>query len=70
VSQFDSIIAIIVGLVMIVASFTTKQFYAATGILAGAPSNKKMPKWLGRLLILTIGSALLLFGIKFLVYGQ
>ncbi len=57
---------IVTGVIMIIGGLTTKQFYAATGIMGGAPTDKKMPRWAGRLLITGIGTVFLLVGIAHL----
>jgi hypothetical protein len=61
----SAIIAIIFGLGMIALGVTIEQFYAAKGMY-GALSDKKIPRWQGRLLFIGIGAVFLLVGIAHL----
>jgi hypothetical protein len=61
----SAIIAIIIGFAMIALGVTIKQFYAAKGMY-GELSDKKIPRWAGRLLFIVIGTVFLLVGIAHL----
>ena len=65
-SDTSAIIVIISGLGMIALGVTIKQFYAAKGIYGAALSDKKIPRWAGRLLFIGIGTVFLLVGIAHL----
>jgi VIT1/CCC1 family predicted Fe2+/Mn2+ transporter len=61
----SAIIVIVMGLGMITAGLTIKQFYAAKGMY-GALSDKKIPRWAGRLLFVGIGTVFISVGIAHL----
>jgi len=62
-SDTTAIVVIIIGLAMIALGVIIKQFYAGRGDYGVALSDKKIPRWAGRLLFIGIGAVFLLVGI-------
>jgi VIT1/CCC1 family predicted Fe2+/Mn2+ transporter len=62
----SAIIVIIMGLGMIAVGLTVKQFYAAKGMYGAALSDKKIPRWAGRVLFIGIGTVFILVGVAHL----
>jgi hypothetical protein len=50
VDQDQAIGAIVIGSILIIASFFLKKFYAAGGTLAAVVSDRRTPTWMGRLI--------------------
>lgn len=65
--QNQAIGAIVVGIIVIVASFFIQQFYEARGIPMAVVSDRKVPKWLGRLVFWVVGGMMILGGIISLI---
>jgi hypothetical protein len=63
VSQGQAIAAIVVGSILIIASFFAKSFYAARGIPMPTASDRKIPIWQGRLMFWVIGGMMILGGL-------
>jgi hypothetical protein len=48
VGQGQAIAAIVVGSILVIASFFADNFYEASGIPLPVVSDRKIPKWQGR----------------------
>jgi hypothetical protein len=65
-SETKAILSIIVGFVTVVLSLMVKQFYAARGVLGVTLSDRKIPRWQGRLLGLVVGGLMIFAGLNYL----
>jgi hypothetical protein len=63
VYQDQAIGAIVIGSILIIASFFLKKFYAAGGTPAAVVSDRRTPTWMGRLIFWAVGGMMLLVGI-------
>jgi hypothetical protein len=68
-TKTNATLAICSGIAMIILGFTIKQFYAGRGMYGGV-SDRKIAKWQGRLLFLTVGIVMLLVGLKFFLIDR
>ena len=66
----SAIIAICIGIVMILVGLLVKQFHQAKGTSGAVLSDRKVPRWQGRILFIGIGIVFLIVGIRFLVLGN
>ena len=65
--QDQAICAIVVGSILIIASFFAKNWFAARGVPVPVASDRKIPKWEGRLIFWVIGGMMILGGIISLI---
>jgi hypothetical protein len=63
--QGKAITAIIVGCILIIASFISKNFYGARGVPMAMVSDRRIPTWQGRLLFWVVGGTFILVGTMF-----
>jgi hypothetical protein len=63
VDQGKAITAIVVGTILIIASFFIRNFYAARGIPLPIVSDRQVPRWQGRLIFWVVGGMLILGGV-------
>lgn len=68
--ETKAVLAIVIGSVVIIVGLTVKQFYAAKGALGVTVSNRQIATWKGRLLVLIVGAAMVLVGVKFFLFDQ
>ncbi len=57
----NPILLIIVGIALEVIAFVNKQFYASKG--CGGATDKKVPRWAGRLVFAGVGAMFIIGGI-------
>ncbi len=69
-TETKAIFSIIVGCVVVVLTFTVKQWYYARGLMGVSISDRPMPRWLSRLLGLFVGGLFILVGISFFLHDR
>ena len=65
--QDQAICAIVVGSILIIASFFAKNFLAARGVPVPMASDRKIPTWEGRVIFWVVGGMMILGGIVSLI---
>jgi hypothetical protein len=65
-NQGHAISGIVIGTILIAASFLFKNFYEARGIPMPVASGRKVPTWQGRLIFWIVGGMMILMGLIFL----